>query len=468
MKKKLCSAVLALCLLLGSAGAAPAPEPTVEFTGKGYVTELEIPEEYLAYLPENMTYEDGVLTVLPTDDGLTPESQAIWEKCHVVVEEFLRNLIYYGSGNVALGSVEVYTAMNAPVQKFLNGAYASLMWTVHVLLTMQSLTVTDYVPLGENAFLCLGHGDFNTTTYYQQRNISMDYHMLWINQWGYWRLWDLAYGEYSASDPFAEPRTEDPGFDPEPTPEEKAAGFTAIIGREEGLTVARIQGKRYLGYVALVEDPTRLYVATLPYFSEGSGGRTVKQMADDTGAVLGINGGGFKDDNGMGSGGIPMGNLVADGEMRWPGGGPTVAMDRDGKLFAGDIGGDGCRERNFLWAVAYGPILIEDGVIRPYLDNYYQEPRTAVGQREDGTVVLLNIQGRQASALGVTCQELAEIMLEFGCINAGILDGGASSDMYYRGEYINICNTSGGPRPIPSAVMVAPIGGRPEQEGPEG
>ena len=466
MTKKLFSVILALCLLLGTAGAAPAPGP--EVTGKGYATPLEIPEEYLSYLPETMTYEGGVLTVEPTDAAPTPEAEALWQKCHTVVEEFLRNLVYYGSGNQALGSVEVYTAMNSPVQRFLNGAYASLMWTVHVVLTIQNLAVTDYVPLGENAFLCLGHVDFNTSTYYQKRDVSMDYHMLWINQWGYWRLWDLAYGEYSCSDPTAETEPEEPDFDTEPTPEEKAAGYTLILGREEGLTVARIQGKRFLGYIAVVDDPMRLYVGTLPYFSEGSGGRTVKQMADDTGAVLGINGGGFKDDNGMGSGGIPMGNLVADGEMRWPGGGPTVAMDRDGKLFAGEIGGDGCRERNFLWALAYGPILIEDGAIRPYLESYYQEPRTAVGQRADGSVVLLNIQGRQASALGVTCQELAEIMLDLGCINAGNLDGGASSDMYYRGEYVNICNTSGGPRPLPSTLLVAPVGGRPVQEDAQG
>ena len=464
MNKKLCSIVLALCLLFGSVGAAPAPASGPQYTGKGYVTQLEIPEEYLSYLPENMTYEGGVLTVEPSDAAPTPEAEALWQKCHTVVEEFQRYLVYYGSGNIALGTVEVYTAMNSPVQRFLNGAYASLMWTVHVVLTIQDLAVTDYVPLGENAFLCLGHVDFNTSTYYQKRDVSMDYHMFWINQWGYWRLWDLAYGEYSFTDPTAETAPEHPAFDPEPTPEEKAAGFTAILGREEGLTVARIQGKRFLGYIAVVEDPMRLYVATLPYYSEGSGGRTVKQMADDTGAVLGINGGGFKDDNGMGSGGIPMGNLVADGEMRWPGGGPTVAMDRDGKLFVGEIGGDGCRERDFLWAMAYGPILIEDGVIRPNLESYYQEPRTAVGQRADGTVVLLNIQGRQASALGVTCQELAEILLDLGCINAGNLDGGASSDMYYRGEYVNICNTSGGPRPLPSALMVAPVEGRPVQE----
>ena len=47
-------------------------------------------------------------------------------------------------------------------------------------------------------------------------------------------------------------------------------------------------------------------------------------------------------------------------------------------------------------------------------------------------------------------------MVEYGAVNAGNLDGGASSDMYFRGEYVNVCNTSGGPRGIPTAVVVMP------------
>ena len=90
------------------------------------------------------------------------------------------------------------------------------------------------------------------------------------------------------------------------------------------------------------------------------------------------------------------------------------------------------------------------------LDNTSQEPRTAVGQRADGKIVIIALQGRQLQALGVTCRELAMIMLGYGCVDAGNLDGGASSDMYFRGKYLNVCNTSGGPRPIPTSVLVMP------------
>ncbi len=258
--------------------------------------------------------------------------------------------------------------------------------------------------------------------------------------------------------------------DPAPVPEitdegSGSAGVTAsdgytyaeIIAEEEGLIVARIQGKRYKGFVAVIQDPLRLYVATCPYFGEGAYGRTVNQMADETGAVLAINGGGFKDDGGEGTGGTPTGNVVVNGTMRWAGGGSTVGMGYDGKLYVGEFSGNACRDMGLYWAVAYGPTLIENGTVRSGLDNSQAEPRTAVGQRADGSIVLLNIQGRQASALGVTCRQLAYIMSGLGCVDAGNLDGGASSDMYYRGEFLNICNSSGGPRPIPTAVMVGPV-----------
>ncbi|MBR6207475.1 MAG: phosphodiester glycosidase family protein [Oscillospiraceae bacterium] len=244
-----------------------------------------------------------------------------------------------------------------------------------------------------------------------------------------------------------------------PVPEEQSAGeeeFAEILGREEGLTVARVQGKRWRGFIALVEDPGRLEVATCPYFYDGAKGRTVDEMAAEHGAVLAINGGGFADDGGYGTGGLPIGNVVSEGKMLWPGGGYTVAMDYEGKIHVGEISGDACKAAGYRWALSYGPILIQNGSILPNLDTRQQEPRTAVGQREDGTVVLLNIQGRQASALGVTCRELAEIMQSYGCVNAGNLDGGASSDMWYRGNYVNISNISSGPRPIPTSLVVLP------------
>ena len=111
--------------------------------------------------------------------------------------------------------------------------------------------------------------------------------------------------------------------------------------------------------------------------------------------------------------------------------------------------------------MSYGPTLIQEGKISKRLDTSMGEPRTAIGQREDGAVVIVVLQGRQLQALGVTCKELAYIMQGYGCVNASNLDGGASSDIYFQGKYLNVCNTSGGPRPIPTAILVMPA----KQEG---
>ena len=222
-----------------------------------------------------------------------------------------------------------------------------------------------------------------------------------------------------------------PAAAPDVTAAEEESPFeiVEILGEETDLTVARILGKRYKGFVALVRDPSRLYVGTIPYYGENVRGRTVNQMADDNGAILAINGGAFADPAGGGSGNVPLGNVIADGRVLRGGLDSTVGMDADGRLYAGEFTSARCQELGLVWALSYGPTLIVDGEICSNLGTYMEEPRTAVGQRDDGSVVLLNIQGRQASALGVTEQELAEIMAGYGCVTAGNMDGGASSEM---------------------------------------
>ena len=247
---------------------------------------------------------------------------------------------------------------------------------------------------------------------------------------------------------------------PAPVPAEDATeeeyDYKDIVADEDGLLIARIIGKRWSGYIAVIDDPMRVSLSVCPVFSPELRGYSVAQHAENSGAVLAINGGAFEDPGGAGKGAMPMGNVVANGALLWNSYGSTVGMDGAGQLHVGEFSGQRCMELGLQWAVTYGPTLVENGKIRPGLDALYLEPRTAVGQRADGAVIFVVVQGRQPAALGVSRQELAEIMVEYGAVNAGNLDGGASSDMYFRGEYVNVCNTSGGPRGIPTAVVVAP------------
>ena len=105
-------------------------------------------------------------------------------------------------------------------------------------------------------------------------------------------------------------------------------------------------------------------------------------------------------------------------------------------------------------------MLIKDGVVNTEgIKNAFLNPRTAIGQRSDGAVLLLVIEGRKSSSPGATFQDLADIFQNYGAVNACNMDGGSSSMMWYNGEYINSTASLIGLRPIPTAFVVLPEGG---------
>ena len=57
--------------------------------------------------------------------------------------------------------------------------------------------------------------------------------------------------------------------------------------------------------------------------------------------------------------------------------------------------------------------------------------RTAIGQTADGTIILLVTDGRTSSSLGATHNDVIDIMVSYGAVTAGMLDGGSSAMMYY-------------------------------------
>ena len=81
-------------------------------------------------------------------------------------------------------------------------------------------------------------------------------------------------------------------------------------------------------------------------------------------------------------------------------------------------------------------------------------PRTAIGQCENGDLLLLVLDGRSSKTLGATLNDVVDIMKERGAVNAGNLDGGSSSVMVWEGEIINDCASVTGPRSIPTGFIV--------------
>ena len=107
-----------------------------------------------------------------------------------------------------------------------------------------------------------------------------------------------------------------------------------------------------------------------------------------------------------------------------------------------------------------GPFLVMNGeaLVNEVPDSATygggKNPRTAIGQRKDGSVMLLAIDGRQADSLGATFVDLANVMLEYGAVNACAMDGGTSMQMIYKGEMISHPYSAYGARKCPTSWLV--------------
>lgn len=80
--------------------------------------------------------------------------------------------------------------------------------------------------------------------------------------------------------------------------------------------------------------------------------------------------------------------------------------------------------------------LLTEGQAEPGLDEIDKThaPRTAVGLRADGTVVFYTVDGRQSGySEGLTLAQVAQRLLELGCVEAGAMDGGGSTVL--RAQY---------------------------------
>ncbi len=106
------------------------------------------------------------------------------------------------------------------------------------------------------------------------------------------------------------------------------------------------------------------------------------------------------------------------------------------------------------WIVRDGQIVIGDKDIWVgVLTNH--DPRTVIGIREDGTVLLITVDGRQPGySEGMTGRELGEYLLENGVKEAAMLDGGASTEMIVDGEIVNKPSFKSQERPLAGALLI--------------
>ena len=213
----------------------------------------------------------------------------------------------------------------------------------------------------------------------------------------------------------------------------------------DGLYIEQIKGGTYNGYVMVIQDPSKVYMATsTETFSKNIPGLRINKAIAKEGAIAAINAGAFYD-NGSASavvGSVPEGLVIAGGKVVWNAGAAPengfVGFNQDNVLVVDhSMTADRAMELGIRDGCCFGPALIIDG--NPNLQAYNNasgvNPRTAIGQRADGAVLFVCVEGRQAGSLGGTYRDIIDIMTEYGAVNACNLDGGSSTVMMYKDQY---------------------------------
>lgn len=227
------------------------------------------------------------------------------------------------------------------------------------------------------------------------------------------------------------------------------------------IEVYNIDGGDFEGKLMVVHDPTRIitgYSSQLP-----SSGETTSRICKNNGAVAGINAGGFIDDAWTGTGGKPLGYIIHNGEIvysqieDYDQKQQTIAFTDEGMLIVGKHSLNQLMDYGVKEGVSFGPPLVVNGepTITKGDGGWGIAPRTAIGQKETGEVLLLVIDGRSLNSIGATLKEVQDILLKYGAYNAANLDGGSSATMYYNGKVINKPSDKLGERTVPSAFLVA-------------
>lgn len=229
--------------------------------------------------------------------------------------------------------------------------------------------------------------------------------------------------------------------------------------------VIPISGSKFSGYLIAVYEPERMHVAVTSKF--GVDGEYVDKMVSDNNALLGINAGGFADADFNGDGGTPAGltitrnKMVASDYYNSSRGG-IVGFNAQNKLILKDLDSNGVVSEGMRDCVSFAPYLIVDGQAQTMTGSGAFGPsgrtaRSVIGQREDGIVLLLCVDGDRTKGEGATLPEIIEIMQSYGAVQASDLDGGTSCQLVVGNKMINDPTSLNGEhrsRPVASAFIL--------------
>lgn len=201
--------------------------------------------------------------------------------------------------------------------------------------------------------------------------------------------------------------------------------------------IVKLEGSKYKGYMVVVYDPSKVELVMAKNITYG--GQKLTKLAETYKASVAINASGFIR---RGKAISPIGGTIVDKEI--------IKGDPNTKVSL-----IGFSENNVLTltyktpkqaiadgmedAMSFYPFLIVNGIPSTFKGNggYGLAPRTAIGQRQDGIVLMVVIDGRQSKSLGIDMVELANIFIKYRAYNAANLDGGGSSALVENSKLVN-------------------------------
>ncbi len=232
--------------------------------------------------------------------------------------------------------------------------------------------------------------------------------------------------------------------------------FDNSENQDSSIIIEEIETDYFYATIMIVSDPSTVSLATSYPWSEY--GLELEELVENSGAIAGVNGGLYISD--LNKSGNPLGVVVCGGEIQYLDssgidGLHLIGLDNNNILQIIDLSGmddDDIKEliidlnirdavsfveestddnSSFVKLIINGEKRVLNGIGSGY------NPRTAIGQLEDGSIIFVVTDGRGFNGhLGATASDLIEILYDYGAVNAANLDGGSSSQMYYNNEYL--------------------------------
>ncbi|MBQ3094925.1 MAG: phosphodiester glycosidase family protein [Clostridia bacterium] len=230
---------------------------------------------------------------------------------------------------------------------------------------------------------------------------------------------------------------------------------------EKRIEYFTLRGTSFVGHVLVIHDPTAVKLFVTPDL--GTQGYSLSEYNERLGLAAGINAGGYLDnDTLLGKGGIPAGSVIAGGEIVWQAETPEekenlIGFTEDGVLVFGSWTAEEAVERFSLRdAVSFRPALVceGEGLIREGTGGYGYAPRSAIGQRADGAVIFVMLEGRRPSSIGATLLDVQNVLLDYGAYTGAMLDGGSCATLVFNDGRVSRPVDFFGERPVPSVFGV--------------